>query len=117
MTALEQLELWSTYQENWCEHKPSITVTVKDNEWPEVGSWVWENFDDISGISFLPFSDHTYRQAPYQDCTKDEYEEMSKLIPQDVDWSTLSKFEQQDFTSGSQELACSSDSGCEIVDI
>ena len=117
MTALEQLELWSTYQEHWCEHKPSITVSVKDEEWPEVGSWVWENFDDISGISFLPFSDHTYRQAPYQDCTKQEFDDMSKTIPKDVDWSTLSQFEQQDFTSGSQELACSADGGCEIVDI
>ena len=117
MTAIEQLELWSTYQEHWCEHKPSITVTVKDEEWPKVGSWVWENFDDISGISFLPFSDHTYRQAPYQDCTKEEFENMSKLIPKNVDWLTLSKFEQQDFTSGSQELACSADGGCEIVDI
>ena len=117
MTAIEQLELWSTYQEHWCEHKPSITVTVKENEWPEVGSWVWNNFDDISGISFLPFSDHTYRQAPYQDCTKSEYEKMAKLIPENVDWSTLSEYEQQDFTAGSQELACSADGGCEIVDI
>ena len=117
MTAIEQLELWSTYQEHWCEHKPSITVTVKENEWPEVGSWVWNNFDDISGISFLPFSDHTYRQAPYQDCTKSEYDEMVKLIPENVDWSKLSEYEQQDFTAGSQELACSADGGCEIVDI
>ena len=117
MTAIEQLELWSTYQEHWCAHKPSITVTVKENEWPEVGSWVWNNFDDISGISFLPFSDHTYRQAPYQDCTKSEYEKMAKLIPENVDWSTLSEYEQQDFTAGSQELACSADGGCEIVDI
>ena len=117
MTAIEQLELWSTYQEHWCEHKPSITVTVKENEWPEVGSWVWNNFDDISGISFLPFSDHTYRQAPYQDCTKSEYDEMAKLIPENVDWSKLSEYEQQDFTAGSQELACSADGGCEIVDI
>ena len=117
MTAIEQLELWSTYQEHWCEHKPSITVTVKENEWPEVGSWVWNNFDDISGISFLPFSDHTYRQAPYQDCTKSEYDEMLKLIPENVDWSKLSEYEQQDFTAGSQELACSADGGCEIVDI
>ena len=117
MTAIEQLELWSTYQEHWCEHKPSITVTVKENEWPEVGSWVWNNFDDISGISFLPFSDHTYRQAPYQDCTKSEYDEMVKLIPENVDWSKLSEYEQQDFTAGSQELACSADGGCEIVDL
>jgi ribonucleoside-triphosphate reductase (thioredoxin) len=117
MTAIEQLELWSMYQKHWCEHKPSITVTVKEDEWPEVGSWVWNNFDGISGISFLPFSDHTYRQAPYQDCTKKEYDEMLKSIPENVNWSELSEFEQQDFTAGSQELACSANGGCEIVDI
>jgi ribonucleoside-triphosphate reductase len=117
MTAMAQLELWSTYQEHWCEHKPSVTITVKEEEWPEVGSWVWEHFDSLSGISFLPFSDHTYRQAPYQDCTKQEYQELTKEIPQNVDWGELSKFEEIDYTVGSQELACSADGGCEIVDI
>ena len=117
MTAIEQLELWKTYQEHWCEHKPSVTISVKENEWMGVGSWVWDNFDAISGISFLPFSDHTYRQAPYQDCTEDEYNNLLKDIPQDVDWSLLSKYEQQDYTAGSQELACSADGGCEIVDL
>ena len=116
MSAVEQLELWSTYQKHWCEHKPSITVSVKENEWMGVGNWVWDNFDTISGISFLPFSDHTYRQAPYQDCTENEFKELFKKIPQNVNWSELSKYEQQDYTVASQELACSAD-GCEIVDL
>ena len=116
MSAVEQLELWSTYQKHWCEHKPSITVSVKENEWMGVGNWVWDNFDTISGISFLPFSDHTYRQAPYQDCTEEEFKGLFKKIPQNVDWSELSKYEQQDYTVASQELACSAD-GCEIVDL
>ena len=117
MTAIEQLKLWNTYQKYWCEHKPSVTISVKESEWMGVGSWVWDNFDAISGISFLPFSDHTYRQAPYQDCTQEEYNNLLKDIPQDVDWSLLSKYEQQDYTAGSQELACSADGGCEVVDL
>ena len=117
MTATDQLKLWMTYQTHWCEHKPSVTISVKEEEWPMVGSWVWDHFDSISGISFLPFSEHTYRQAPYQDCTKKEYNDMFKLIPQDVDWKDLSEYEEKDFTAGSQELACSADGGCEIVDL
>ena len=117
MTAKEQLELWQKYQTHWCEHKPSVTISVKEHEWMEVGNWVWENFDSISGISFLPFSEHTYRQAPYQDCTKEEYEEALKEMPKNVDWSQLSKYEEQDFTAGAQELACAADGGCEVVDI
>ena len=117
MTAKEQLELWQKYQKHWCEHKPSVTISVKEHEWMEVGNWVWENFDSISGISFLPFSEHTYRQAPYQDCTKEEFEEALKTMPKNVDWSQLSKYEEQDFTAGAQELACAADGGCEVVDI
>ena len=117
MTAIEQLQLWTKYQEHWCEHKPSITVSVKEHEWFDVGAWVWNNFDSISGISFLPFSEHTYRQAPYQDCTKQEYDELFAKIPQEVDWSKLSNYEQKDYTVASQELACSADGGCEIVDL
>ena len=117
MTAKEQLELWQKYQTHWCEHKPSVTISVKEHEWMEVGNWVWENFDSISGISFLPFSEHTYRQAPYQDCTKEEYEEALKEMPKNVDWSQLSKYEEQDFTAGAQELACAADGGCEVVAI
>jgi ribonucleoside-diphosphate reductase alpha chain len=117
MTAIEQLQLWTKYQKHWCEHKPSITISVKEHEWFDVGAWVWKNFDSISGISFLPFSEHTYRQAPYQDCTKKEYNELLVKIPKKVDWSKLSNYEQQDYTVASQELACSANGGCEIVDL
>jgi ribonucleoside-triphosphate reductase len=116
MTALEQLELWKVYQEQWCEHKPSVTISVKEHEWVEVASWVYENFDNISGISFLPFSEHTYRQAPYQDCTEQEYLEALELMPETVDWSKLSDYESKDYTAGSQELACAA-GGCEVVDL
>ena len=113
MTAIEQLELWLTYQKSWCEHKPSVTISVKEHEWMEVGSWVYKNFDWMSGVSFLPFSDHTYRQAPYQDCGVDEYEDLKAKMPQNVDWSILSDYESSDMTEGAQELACVA-GGCEI---
>ena len=116
MTALEQLELWKVYAQNWCEHKPSVTISVKEDEWVDTAAWVYENFDEISGISFLPFSDHTYKQAPYQDCTEQEYEEMIGKMPKNVDWSKLSEYEQKDFTVASQELACSA-GVCEVVDL
>ena len=117
MTAVEQLELWKVYQENWCEHKPSITVSVKEGEWMAVGSWVYDNFENMSGVSFLPFADHSYRQAPYQDCSKEDYEKLVKELPQDIDWTQLAAYEKSDMTAGSQELACSADGGCEIVDL
>ena len=113
-TAIEQLELWLMYQKNWCEHKPSVTVSVKEHEWLDVGAWVYDNFDYMSGVSFLPFSDHTYQQAPYQDCDQSEYDIMSQAMPKDIDWSKLSEYEQQDNTIGSQELACVG-GACEIV--
>jgi len=116
MTAIEQLEHWLLYQKHWCEHKPSITVTVKEHEWMSVGSWVYEHFDDVSGVSFLPHSDHSYRQAPYQDCTEKEYNELSALMPVNVDWTELSNYEKEDNTAGSQTMACSGNS-CEIVDL
>jgi ribonucleoside-diphosphate reductase alpha chain len=116
MTAIEQLELWLVYQRNWCEHKPSVTITVKEHEWMEVGAWVYKHFDEISGISFLPHSDHSYRQAPYQDCTKEQYEEMLAKMPKTVDWSQLKKYEKEDNTAGTQTYACSGDK-CEIVDL
>jgi len=106
LSALEHLKIWKTYAEHWCEHKPSITISVKEDEWFSVGAWVYENFDDISGISFLPFSEHSYRQAPYQDCTKEEYLEMLKIMPKNVQWDKLSDYEQKDYTVASQELAC-----------
>jgi len=113
MTAIQQLELWKTYQENWCEHKPSVTISVKENEWLEVGAWVFENFNYMSGVSFLPFSDHTYKQAPYQDCSKEEYEVLLEKMPKVVEWNRLSEYEQTDNTIGSQELACAA-GFCEI---
>ena len=114
MSAIEQLELWVTYQDHWCEHKPSITVSVKEHEWLEVGAWVYKHFDKMSGVSFLPFSDHVYAQAPYQDCTKEEYEEAAAKMPKNIDWSTLAKYEgKTDKTNGSQELACTA-GGCDI---
>ena len=117
LTAVEHLDIWLTYQRHWCEHKPSITVSVKEDEWMEVGAWVWKNFDEVSGISFLPYSDHTYKQAPYQDATKEEYNEMVKKMPKEIRWSDLVFYETEDGTKGSQELACSADTGCEVVDI
>ena len=113
MTAIEQLELWKTYQECWCEHKPSVTISVKENEWLEVGAWVYENFNYMSGVSFLPFSEHTYKQAPYQDCTQQEYEILLGKMPKEVEWNKLAEYEQTDMTIGAQELACAA-GFCEI---
>ena len=110
-TAIEQLELWLIYQRHWCEHKPSVTISVKDEEWPEVGAWVWKHFDEVSGVSFLPFSDHTYQQAPYQDCSKEEYEEFLAKMPVEVRWEEF--VEKEDNTTGVQQLACTS-GACEI---
>ena len=115
-TAIEQLEFWKLYQEYWCEHKPSVTITVKEDEWIDVGAWVFKNFDMISGISFLPYSDHSYKQAPYQECSENQYLEMLDTMPKDIDWNELSKYELEDNTRGSQEYACTGDK-CEIVDI
>ena len=116
MTAIEQLEMWLTYQRHWCEHKPSVTVSVRDHEWMEVGAFVYKHFDEMSGVSFLPHSDHTYQQAPYQDATKSEYEELLSLMPESIDWSKLAEYEQEDNTASSQTFACSGDV-CEIVDL
>ena len=110
-TAIEQLENWLVYQRHWCNHKPSVTISVKDDEWMDVGAWVWKYFDEISGISFLPHSDHSYVQAPYQECTKEEYQDLLKKTPKDVDW--LSFKEEEDNTEGSQTLACTGNA-CEI---
>ena len=116
MTAVEQLELWLTYQRHWCEHKPSVTISVRDSEWLAVGAFVYEHFDEMSGVSFLPHSDHTYQQAPYQDCTKEEYEEMLAKMPSSIDWEDLNEYENEDNTVSMQTMACSGDS-CEIVDL
>ena len=111
MTALEQLENWIIYQRHWCEHKPSVTISVKDDEWVEVGAWVWKHFDEISGVSFLPHSDHTYQQAPYEDCSKEQYEELLAKTPKTIDWTEF--VEMEDNTIGQQTLACTAGS-CEI---
>ena len=116
MTAVEQLELWLTYQRHWCEHKPSVTISVRDAEWMAVGAFVYEHFDEMSGVSFLPHSDHTYQQAPYQDCTKEEYEDMLTKMPDAIDWELLNEYENEDNTVSMQTMACSGDS-CEIVDL
>jgi ribonucleoside-diphosphate reductase alpha chain len=116
LTAIDHLNVWLVYQRHWCEHKPSITVSVREDEWMAVGAWVYEHFDELSGISFLPYSDHTYKQAPYQDATKQEYEEFVKKMPKDIVWSNLSLYETEDTTSGTQALACTSGE-CELVDI
>jgi len=114
MDAIEQLEMWLLYQKHWCEHKPSVTITVKEHEWMQVGAWVYDNFDYMSGISFLPFSEHSYKQAPYQDCTEEEYNDLLSKMPKNVDWLKLADYEKSDMTIGSQELACAA-GFCEIT--
>jgi len=116
MSAVEQLEMWLAYQRSWCEHKPSVTINVKNDEWFEVGAFVYKHFDEMSGVSFLPFNEHTYQQAPYQDVDWDTYLELLGKMPSSIDWDKLSDYEQEDNTAGSQTLACSGDS-CEIVDL
>lgn len=116
VNAIKQLEIWLMYQRKWCEHKPSVTISVRDDEWMEVGAWVFKHFDEVSGVSFLPHSDHSYKQAPYQECSKEEYEAALSLMPADIDWSRLPEFEKEDTTKGSQTLACSA-GVCEVVDI
>ena len=114
LTALEHLKLWKHYQDNWCEHKPSVTISVRENEWLEVGAWVYKHFDDVSGISFLPYVDHSYQQAPYQEITSKEYKEWLKKTTTSIDWSLLPQYEKEDMTENIKELACSA-STCEIL--
>ena len=116
MSAIEQLEMWLIYQRHWCEHKPSVTVTVKADEWLDVGAFVYKNFDEMSGVSFLPHEDHVYQQAPYQDINEEQYDVMKSKMPSSIDWAKLGDFEKEDTTKSSQTFACSGDS-CEIVDI
>lgn len=114
VTALDQLKLWLTYQEHWCEHKPSITVYVREEEWLKVGAFVYEHFDRMSGVSFLPHSEHTYRQAPYQEITADEYERLAAEMPDQLDWERLEDYEVEDSTTGMRELACAA-GACEVL--
>ena len=116
MSAIQQLEMWLTYQRHWCEHKPSVTISIKPDEWFEVGAFVYKYFDEMSGVSFLPYSEHTYQQAPYQEITKDAYDTALELMPKRIDWSKLSDYETEDHTKGSSTFACVGGT-CEIVDL
>lgn len=112
LTAVDHLDIWLMYQRHWCEHKPSVTISVKEEEWMDVGAWVWKHFDEVSGVSFLPHDGGTYRQAPYEECTKQQYEDLLAIMPKDINWDTLVEID--DNVKGAQELACSAGS-CEIV--
>ena len=116
ISAIDHLKIWQVSSEYWCEHKPSITISVQEDEWMSVGAYVYENFNLMSGISFLPMTEHTYKQAPYQDCDKETYDKLVSQMPEEVDWKLLSQFEAEDNTHGSQTLNCTGDV-CEIVDI
>ena len=112
MTAIEALDLWQIYQDHWCEHKPSVTISVKEDEWVDVGAWVYRNFDNISGISFLPYDGGSYKQAPYTTCTEEEYNEFLSKMPESLNWDEM--IEEDDLTTAAQELACSS-GVCEVL--
>ena len=117
LSAIEHLEVWKAYRTHWTEHNPSVTINVAEDEWLDVGAWVFKNFDSIGGVSFLPLSDHSYKQAPYQEVTEEEYNKAVKLMPENIPWQSLPLYELEDTTSGSQELACSGALGCEVVDL
>lgn len=117
LSAIDHLSIWKIYKLYWTDHNPSVTINVKDDEWIEVAAWVYENWDDVGGISFLPYSDHIYKQAPYIDLTKNEYDEWVKKSPADIDWTAFPLYEIEDSTTGSQELACVAADGCDVVDI
>jgi ribonucleoside-diphosphate reductase alpha chain len=115
-TAIEQLETWLIYQRHWCEHKPSVTINVRENEWMAVGAWVFDHFDEVSGVTFLPYREHSYAQAPYQECSEADYELALSQMPQGTDWGRISDYEDRDNTVGSQTLACSA-GVCDLVDL
>jgi ribonucleoside-diphosphate reductase alpha chain len=115
LSAIDQLKMWLAYQRAWCEHKPSVTINVKKDEWFEVGAFVYEHFDEMSGVSFLPYNEHTYQQAPYQEVGKTDYENLLALMPKAIDWARLSEYEKEDMTAGTQTFACVG--SCEIVDL
>jgi ribonucleoside-diphosphate reductase alpha chain len=117
MTAMRQLDLWRLYRNHWCEHNPSVTVNVKDHEWFEVQAWVWKHFDEIGGISFLPYSDPNYPQLPYNEVDLATYEELVEQSPVSIDFTGLIEFEIEDGTKGAAaEMACTS-GGCELTNI
>ena len=112
LNAIAHLKLWLVYQRNYCEHKPSVTISVAEHEWPAVGAFVWEHFDEMSGVSFLPYDGGTYKQAPYEECTKEQYEAMLATMPTSIDWDAI--VEMEDNVEGAQMLACTALGGCEI---
>jgi ribonucleoside-triphosphate reductase len=114
--AIEHLNVWKVYKQHWTEHNPSVTISVREEEWIGVADWVYDNWEDVGGISFLPYSDHSYRQAPYEDCTEADFHLMKAEMPESIDWSMLSAYEFEDTTTGSQTLSCSA-GNCEVVDI
>jgi ribonucleoside-diphosphate reductase alpha chain len=111
LSAIEHLDLWLVFQRHWCEHKPSVTISVNENEWPKVGAWTWENFDEITGVSYLPMDGGTYRQAPYESIDSDTYTELLAKMPSTIDWETMT--EKTDNVEGVQMLACTA-GACEI---
>jgi ribonucleoside-diphosphate reductase alpha chain len=113
---VRHLGIWAEFALDWCEHKPSITINVKEDDWMQLGATVFDIFDIISGVAFLPYDDHTYAQAPYQQCTEQEYTEALAKMPEKIDWHELNKFEKNDTTIGMQTMACSGDF-CELVDL
>jgi ribonucleoside-diphosphate reductase alpha chain len=117
LSAIEHLDLWLAYQRHFTEHKPSVTITIKEDEWLETAAWVWKNFDELSGVAFLPYSDHVYQQAPYEDLTEEQYNDMLYTMPSQIPWEDLSWYELYDQTVGTQSLACTADGGCEDVDL
>jgi ribonucleoside-diphosphate reductase alpha chain len=116
VSAIDHLNIWKVYKKHWTEHNPSITIQVKDDEWVDVAAWIYENWDDVGGLSFLPFSDHVYEQAPYQEITAEEYVDLKDKMPESIRWSDLALYELIDSTTGSQELACTAGE-CDTVDL
>lgn len=112
ISAVRHLAIWLMYQRYYCEHKPSVTISVSEKEWPAVGAFVWDHFDEMSGVSFLPYDGGSYRQAPYEECTEEEYHALAARIPKNVNWDSM--LEDTDNVEGTQTLACSAN-GCELV--
>jgi len=118
LTAIRHLEIWRVYRKHWCHHNPSCTVELEESDWMEVGAWVYKHFDEVGGITFFPRSTHSYVQAPYGECSEDEYERLAKQMPRAVDWSRLREFETEDHTAGPKSYACTGEKGaCEVVDL
>ncbi|MBT9138157.1 MAG: Adenosylcobalamin-dependent ribonucleoside-triphosphate reductase [Syntrophomonadaceae bacterium] len=112
LSAIQHLKLWLIFQRYYCEHKPSVTISVTEKEWPVVGAFVWDHFDEMSGVSFLPYDGGSYRQAPYEDCTEKQYLDMLAKLPHDLNWDAIVEIE--DNVEGAQMLACTAAGGCEI---